>query len=133
MESSFDLTIPTVALQLMPHKEYNDLCDEQDLIHGKIPRHSAITICKVGFPPIVCINFQMMLGYLISTGKIIDFLVSLIANYMEELIHCVDFSKSEMEIHKITCEAIETFGEIELTDEVKEYRLNYSRKVDSNR
>ena len=115
----------------MSHKDYNILSDEQDLIHGPIPRHTAITIFKWGFPPEVDVNFQT-LYFLVVNGKVIDFLVHLIANYMEELIHCVDVSKSETEIHQITCEAIETFAEIKLTDEIKKYRLNYSKKVDSN-
>lgn len=132
LESSFNLAVPTVTLQLMGHRDYNVLCDEQDSIHGKIPRHNAITIFRWGYPPTVCVNFQMMY-FLVTKGKIIDFLVHLIANYMEELIHCVDVSKSETEIHQITCDAIETFAEVKLTDEIKEYRLNYSKEVDSNR
>jgi len=132
LKTSFKLKIPNLYLNLMNHRDYAKLCDSLDLLLGEIPRTNAIIVGnKLGTPPEVCIDFEKHYSFFLSTGKPINFVINLIARYIEELIHSVDFSKSETEIQKIACDAFEGFAEVKLTEEIKEQRLNYAKKVDA--
>ena len=134
LESSFKLKIPKLFLNLLNHRAYTDLCGKLDwLIEGK-PRTNAIIYGnKSGGPPNISIDFEKHFSFFESTGKPINFLINLIVSYIEELIHSADISKSETDIHQITCDAFEGFAEVKLTDEIKKNRLNYSKKVDETK
>lgn len=133
LEKSFNLKIPNLYLNLMNHRAYTELCDKMDLLLGKIPRNTAIIYGnKLGDPPEICVDFEKHSIFFL-TGQPINFLVNLIADYLEELIHSADSSKSETEIHQTVCDAFEGFTKVKLTDEIKKNRLDYSEKVDKTK
>lgn len=132
LKMSFKLKIPNLYLNLMNHEDYTKLCDKLDLLLGKRPRTLAILVGDyLGNPPTVYVDFERHFSFFERTGKPINFLVNLIASYVEELIHSADSSKSETEIQKIVCDALEGFAEVKLTEEIKKQRLNYAKKVDA--
>lgn len=133
LKTSFNLEIPNLYLNLMNHEDYTELCDRLDLLLGKIPRTNAIIVYRFGRTPEVCVDFEKNFSFFLSTGKPINFLVNLIASYLEELIHSNDFSKSETEIHQIVCNAFEDFTEVKLTEEIKKQRFEYAKKVDNKK
>jgi len=130
LKTSFDLQIPNLYLTFMNHKDYTKKCDELDLSLGKRPRTLAILVGDyLGNPPTVYVDFEKTFSFFNKTGKPINFLINLITSYLEELVHSNDPFKSEIEIHDILCDVFEGFTEVKLTEEVKEHRLNYARKV----
>ena len=133
LKTSFNLKIPNLYLNLMNHKDYTELCDRMDLLLGKIPRTNAIIAYRFGMTPEVCVDFEKHFSFFLSTGKPINFLVNLIASYLEELIHSANFSKSETEIQQIVCDAFEDFTEVKLNEEIKKQRFEYAKKVDNKK
>lgn len=133
LNSSLNLKIPELNLNLMNHKDYTELCDRLDLLLGKIPRTLAIIVHKFGKKPEVCVDFETHFAFFTSTGKPVIFLINLIANYIEELVHSANPFKSETEIHQTVCDALEGFAEIKLTEEIKKKRLEYAKEVDGNK
>lgn len=134
LKTSFDFQIPNLYLNLMNHKDYTKLCDDLDLLLGKRPKTLAILVGDYsGNPPTVYVDFEKTFSFFKKTGKPINFLINLIASYLEELVHSNDTSKSEIEIHDILCDVFEGFTEVKLTKEVKEHRLNYARKIEKTK
>jgi len=131
LTTSFKLKIPILHLNLMTPSDYTKLCDILESSSGKRPRTDAIIVHnKSGVPPEVCVDFEHHFSYFNSTGKPVNFLINLIASYMEELVHSSDLSKSETEINSLLCDAIEGFTETKLADAVKEERLKHAKKFD---
>jgi hypothetical protein len=133
LQTSFNMKIPNLYLTLMNHKDYTELCDRLDLLLGKIPRTNAIIVYRVGRAPEVCVDFEKHFSFFISTRMPVNFLVNLIASYLEELIHSADFSKTETEIHQFVCDAFEDFAEVKLTEKIKRQRFEYAKKVDNKK
>lgn len=132
--SSFNLKIPELHLNLLNHESYTKLSDEWDLLLGKIPRRCAfIAGDRFGSPPEIYVDFEKLFSIFNSTGQPINFLINLIACYVEELVHSADPSKSETEIHQTVCDALEGFAEVKLTEEIKKNRLEYAREVDGKK
>jgi len=118
----------------MNHRAYTKLCDDLDLLLGKRPKTLAILVGDyLGNPPTIYLDFEKTFSFFNKTGEPINFLVNLVASYIEELIHSADPSKSETEIQQIVCDAFDGFAEVKLTDEIKEQRLNYAKKVDETK
>jgi hypothetical protein len=132
--ASHNLKIPELYLNLMNHKDYTNLCNNLDLLLGKIPRTLAIYVGNtLGFSPEVCVDFETTFSFFTSTKMPINFLINLIVSYIEELVHAANPYKSETEIHQTTCEAIEGFTEVKLSEDIKKKRLEYAKLVDSKK
>jgi len=129
--SSFNLKIPELHLNLLNHESYTKLFDKWDSLLGKIPRRYAFIVGdRFGSPPEIYVDFEAIFN---STGQPINFLINLIACYVEELVHSADPSKSETEIHQTVCDALEGFAEVKLTEEIKKNRLEYAEEVDGKK
>jgi len=124
LKTTLNASFPNLALNLINHKEYTELCDRLDMLFGVIPRTKAII---VGSGPIahVCIDFQSHFK-----GKPNESIVNLCTSYIEELIHSASPLESETQIHEVVCSAIEGFLEVKLPNCVKEERLKYAKTCD---
>jgi hypothetical protein len=131
LKTEIHLDIPEVKFIPLDHANYIQLCDPLDKHFGKRKRSPAVIIGKDSGNPEIYIDFEEHFNYYQSTGQAINFLINIIASYMEELIHAFDPKKGEVEVQDYVFEAIEGFTEIKVPQKVKEARLKESKKADN--
>jgi hypothetical protein len=125
LREQFKLNFPNMKLQIIYNqKEYAELLKKLDNVFGPRPYTKAVCVaCKDAswFYIDFLAHFK---------GNPSEFIVNLCLSYIEELVHSANPSKSETQIHEITCSASEGFLEMKLPDSLKEDRLKYALACD---
>jgi hypothetical protein len=125
LREKFNLSFPNMQVQIIYNqKEYAELLTKLDERFGARPYTKAVCVSNK-YASCFYINFLDHFK-----GKPSEFVVNLCLSYIEELIHSAYPSKSETQIHEITCSAVEGFIEMKLPDNLKEARLKYAQEFD---
>jgi hypothetical protein len=107
--------------------EYDDLIKSLDGILGKKPYTKAMVVSSPN-------GIEVYVNLLDHRGnKPADFIVNLCTTFIEELIHIAFPMITETQVHDIVCAMVEGFIEINLPDDVKEWRLKHSKEFDESK
>jgi hypothetical protein len=125
LNKELGVSFPNILLIFIYNEdEYAELVKKLNSITGKRPYSKAILFGSRREPKIY-INVQDH-----RNGKPINFIINLCVSFIEELVHIIDLSKSEQQIHDLVCSMLEGFLETKLPENVKQARLRYAKEFD---
>lgn len=113
---------PSMQLTYYYNKdEYIKMSKKLDLIFGTRP-YTIAQAFNLGSGVNIIISIQDCLKG--------NFVANLCISFIEELIHIMDSTKSELQIHDIVCSMLEGFLEVKIPENIKNERLRYSKECE---
>jgi len=116
-------SFPDILLTFFYNKdEYSKRLSDLDMFFGQSRPYTNTITFNLGTGVNIYINIQDHLEG--------DLIVNLCSSFIEELIHIIDPTKSETQIHNTVCFMLEGFLEMKLSESIKNERLRYSKECD---